>query len=245
MSDGFIPVKPKKSRRQQYKKKPRPKPEPQVDEGWGTWNEEADNTAWFQPKSLFGDYKAWDQQERVDRLDEFIPFWRDNMYAAERGEEMKKYADFLDRIYAEEARWTGCTKAHPWGVPEEERRGSVQDKAGWGDAADGGWGKVDDGLWVRVNSSEPVLDEAAKPEGDENGDGWGIKDWEDSYDPWAEGKAACDEWTRALERAGDRSGSGPATRDTDANSILQKAVRKHGVSRSRKKKMQNFYSVST
>lgn len=265
MSDGFIPVKSKNSRRQrQHQRKkpapPHPKAEPKTrveDGGWGAWNGQGDDSAWFQPKSHFGDSKAWEEQGWVDGLDKFIPFWLDNICAAERGEEMKKYADFLDSLYGEEDGWETGQDANPWGVPDYGAWSSEQDNAdGWGHAA-GGWGQVDESGWGQVNVSG--WGEAGKAGGDgvettENAspnDGWDTKGWENSYDPWAPAKASCDEWAQAFNnsdyRPSDdtaRHDSGRGSADETTPSFVRKVARKQKASQSRVKSMETFYSVS-
>ncbi|KAI0086115.1 hypothetical protein BDY19DRAFT_996290 [Irpex rosettiformis] len=261
MSDGFIPVKSKKSRRQcKYQEK---KPQPRFKHsGWGALDGEANNPTWFKPKSHFGECKACNHKECGDCQKDFVSFWKDNVLAAERGEEMKKVkpVGVPDRGWSEANDGWGQGNGG-WG---QDNGGWGQGNGGWGQGNDS-WGKIDDGGCGTVGNDRWEVGKVGKPNGDEvagNGgtmknDGWGTKEWKGSYGPWAPGKDTCDEWGRAFEgKVGRKLNETPKNRsvggsaekdkkDEKRNSFINKVARRQGASGLQKKMMMNFYSLPT
>ncbi|KAI0691338.1 hypothetical protein BC835DRAFT_122314 [Cytidiella melzeri] len=247
MSEGFktVKVRSKKPRKQwqQKIKKPDPTPVTVEEDGWNErlqlWQGQPDDSAWFKPDDRPAGDKGWERQDRVDRLAEFVPFWRDNVYAAERGEVMEKYEGFLDKLYAKEESWRLVADDYGWDAPAEVGWGSAQHNAD-------GWGQVDASGWT----------EAGKGEGNdvgwdvENGDdgGWGSKWWEDSYDPWAQAVVRQDDWGIAPPPVeGDRQPNsswrhgGVGSVDKGVNSRPCVGARRPSVSAPRRKGKQRLF----
>lgn len=230
MTDGFAAVKSRsKHRRKQLKKH-------QTGEGSAAsnavlkqWGEGGGSAGCDRPPRLESS-RVWQIQDRVDRLQDIIPFWRKNVYAAEQGEDMERLGDFLDKLHEEEQRWI-------WG--------SSEDNAGWGATGDdGGWGMRDGADWVGADQGN--WDGA-------DGAGWGTHDWIGREDPWAVGEVKQTEWNVAVDGAGERHSDKTARNSgsrssgemggDDLSSFVSKVAHRERASPSRKRTMQQFYSV--
>jgi hypothetical protein len=244
--DGFIPVKThyKKSRKQRQRK-PVPAPVVQEDD-WQQrlelWQGKGDDSAWFQPAERLSEDKVGEHQSRVDRLKDLVPFWRNNVDAAERGEPMAKYADFLDRVFTEEDEWTagdswGAAGAN-WGMPKNEW--GALNGGGWDSGNHDGWGPVDDGGWV---APEAVKADEWATNNDKDA-GWGDQAWE-SYDPWGPGKWQQNLWTGAPASTGDRNSNimGKHEGVRSQTKVAGQTAKRRGASRSWQKGKQQSVSV--
>ncbi|KAI0936511.1 hypothetical protein AcV5_004628 [Taiwanofungus camphoratus] len=197
--------------------------------------------------------KGWERQSHVDRLKDFIPFWRDGVYAAARGGDAGRLEEFLEKLDEE---WR---KNRPW-----EQVGSD------------GWG-VNNGedIW-----GTGVADWAA-PEQPQGADGWGPGkgDWGVPSDRTAEWGEETPDWG-ASKRGNGATGWGQGTGDSrglsenvgasdggwhrrpdrrkrrekdrneempdrDVWTFVEKVARREDASAERRRRMHQFYEMPT
>lgn len=111
--------------------------------------------------------KVWEQQGRVDRLQDLIPFWRDGVLAARKGKEVAKLGEFLQRLEEEEKTESWRLKNGGWGNDVgEDVWGPTGDQGDVWDAppagAGEGWGSVVEEDWA-----------SGRGWGSDGGHGWG------------------------------------------------------------------------
>ncbi|PCH33756.1 hypothetical protein WOLCODRAFT_160324 [Wolfiporia cocos MD-104 SS10] len=91
------------------------------------------------PSPLF-DLKEWEKQGRVDSLKDFVPFWREGVMAAERGEEAGRMEDYFARVDEQWNKRRAEQEAGGWGG---DLGVEIWGGDGWGDAPawdTAGWG---------------------------------------------------------------------------------------------------------
>jgi len=227
----------------------KPTPQAGLIEVIDDWNHH-DISGWLAPSKPPDDptlLKSWEQQGRVDRLRDLIPFWRDGVMAAESGGEVAKLEDFLQCLEEEEQSGTWQTKNNGWGKDMGEdiwgpaKRGGGwdsprQDNA-WRSGGEEGWGGNDGhGGW---GSPAGVNDWAAEAQ-DEAG-------WGDAVDhspvtvplPSEDtSPSAADVWSR---QHGKKSTRTPG----DSWSFVEEVARQEEASFERRRSMHEFYAMPT
>ncbi|TFY55669.1 hypothetical protein EVJ58_g8097, partial [Rhodofomes roseus] len=116
-------------------------------------------------------FTSWEGTARADKMPDYIPFWRDGVLAAERGEEVGKMEEFLHRLDREIHRRNPGISG-PWG-----RKPGLDV---WGDSparpAPNAWGSKKQKLPQKTGQWE--TDEAAW------GPVWGADHWSVSAGDW-------------------------------------------------------------
>lgn len=79
----------------------------------------------------FESLRSFENMDHVDKLRDLVPFWRDGVMAAERGEEAGRMEDFLERL---EEEWK---RSHAWGKSGDDGWGMDTGAELWGFTA--GW----------------------------------------------------------------------------------------------------------
>lgn len=145
---------------------------------------------------------SWDSWGRVDKMCDYIPFWRDGVQAAERGEKVAKMEDFLERLDREIRErnrsanqwgkdlgldmWGGAAPVpNAWGAQHQEKpswEATEQwdgPESGWGDSAGAanGWGVAGGDTWHDDAGGWGVVPDK-EPSGPDP-TGWGVPegDW--------------------------------------------------------------------
>lgn len=113
-----------------------------------------DAAAWDIPEDQ---NTAWDIYGRVDKMSDYIPFWRDGIQAAERGEEVAKMEDFMERLDREIRERNRSANTNQWG------KDLGLDMWGGGDTSPNAWGAQD--------QEKPSWEAAEQWDGPESG--WG------------------------------------------------------------------------
>ena len=93
------------------------------------WDMNVDADAWAEssPTGLFD--KFGERMEFVDQLRDFIPFWRDTIEAAKRGETLR-FEDFLENVRRNNADrdgwggWGATTTPADWGITDTPQHAS-------------------------------------------------------------------------------------------------------------------------
>lgn len=196
-----------------------------MDEGiqWGkaleAFHGPLDYSGWEEPlKPDTTNLKSWERHTRVDRLQDFIPFWRDGVYAALEGREVPKSEEFFNRIYSEE---------DAWGLPVDDEKVEVNPWA----AQDIGWEAEFTG-WVDEAEKWGPKDEAAGWVDQDDAGGWG---------------ASPDNGKHGSEETAKGRSDGEAVtalHAEDANSFVDQVARLEHASGQRKERMRQFYAVS-
>ncbi|KAI0788532.1 hypothetical protein C8Q75DRAFT_807743 [Abortiporus biennis] len=132
----------------------------------GCW-EPVDLYAWEPaPKPTPANFKAWEQQTRVDRLHLFVPYWREGIVAADEGRDPPTMEQFFIQYPDPDEEYRSWPVVSGWQ--------NADDNEGWGNANDNddGWGVAEaDNIWAK----EAVNDDAENGWGDvPEYSGWGI-----------------------------------------------------------------------
>ncbi|KAH9937066.1 uncharacterized protein B0H18DRAFT_950047 [Fomitopsis serialis] len=144
---------------------------------------------------------SWDHYYRDDKMPDYIPFWRDGVMAAERGEQVGKMEDFLERLDHNIRKrvglvddewggdiglnmWGGSPAPNAWGVQKQQKppmrpKQWGANEANW-DVPDigEGWGQVDSWpLWTADDGWGVPADSDPWAAADEAGMGARATDW--------------------------------------------------------------------
>ena len=226
----------------------------QADKATQAWFPRGDAAAWNVPEDH---NTAWDSWGRVDKMSDYIPFWRDGVQAAERGESVAKMEDFMDRLDREIRErnrsanqwgkdvgldmWGGAPMpaTNAWGAQHQDKpTWEVAEKwdgpeSGWGDSGVGnGWGAGGGDTW----------DDAG---------GWGVvPDKEPSIpDPW--GPPQCDWGAWGVSTATESSGKLDSTspektrRDNSLCMFVEKVVQEEAASPAKRERLRQFSQVGS
>ena len=194
-------------------------------------------------------FKAWEQQGKVDRLRDLIPFWRDGVSAAEKGREVAKMEDFLHRLDEEERNGIWQTKNNGWGKdlgedvwgPANRRpdaRGSrpSDNGAAWDPAGPGGWNTGRRWGSDSGHGWEPPAAEQGWS-GVQDNAGWGVA--AGGAVPRSEGISPRSEDTSASAAAAWHEGE-----PGDSWTFVEEIARQEAASHERRRDMHEFYAVS-
>lgn len=218
------------------------------------WLPRGDAAAWDVPE----DYNtSWDSWGRVDKMSDYIPFWRDGVQAAERGEKVAKMEDFLERLDREirernrsANQWGkdlgldmwggGGPTPNAWGAQHQEK--PTWEAAEKWDGPESGWGDSGVGNGWGVPGGDAWADDAG---------GWGVVPDKESSGPdqtgW--GVPECDwgEWgpSTATESSG-KLGSAPADKargDNDLCMFVEKVAQEEAASPAKRERLRKFSQV--
>jgi len=220
------------------------------------WDTTPDYSGWNE--ALEG-CTSWDHFSRADKMPDFIPFWRDGVTAAERGEEIGKMEDFLERLDHDIRKrvglvddqwggdiglnmWGDSPAPNAWGAQEQQKplmraKEWGRGKADW-DAPDTGegWGEVDGWpLWTV-------------------GDGWGVPA---DNDPWAAadetgwGARATDWGVSTATESSRKDDTGTTERaqgdvvDRELWTFAETVAKQDQMSPARKERLRRFFKLPT
>ncbi|KAH8102429.1 hypothetical protein BXZ70DRAFT_780489 [Cristinia sonorae] len=216
------------------------------------WNQQ-DISGWLAPSAPPEDpmqFKAWEQQGRVDRLREMIPFWREGVIAAHKGGEVAKLEDFLRRLEEEEKKsweaggWGNDVGEDVWGPSGRDQNDgwAVPPSGagrGWDSVEDEGWGPAGQQGWVSPAAEQGWVgaeqDEAA----------WGnATDYPVTAARRPDGNQGHSEDTSASAWGGRRNKTSGRKRG-DSWAFVEKVAQQEDASSDRRQSMHEFYAMPT
>ncbi|KZT72778.1 hypothetical protein DAEQUDRAFT_808763 [Daedalea quercina L-15889] len=221
------------------------------------WQPAVDYSGWEAPAEW---YTSWDASSRVDKMPDYIPFWRDGVMAAERGEQVGKLEDFLEQFERNIRQrnskdgqwghdiglnmWGGSPALDAWGVKKQAKPAWKTEQwdgpeTGWGIADTGaGWGIPDAGDdWNAVDTGSWGVPADADPWAIADETGWGAReaDW---------GVSTATESSRKGDSSAANKVHGDVS-DRDLRTFMEKIVLQEHASPARREQMRKFSELST